>query len=86
MSWSTEANVSCKNLFAMATYEHTNSMLSSTHLQLIGRGGKPGEPGRSNPNTLGPTTPEDSEAGVTSPGATLPGYTNAGATCHQVPK
>jgi hypothetical protein len=43
----TEASFSCNNHFAMATCEHANSALSSTCLQSIGGGGRPGEPDRS---------------------------------------
>jgi hypothetical protein len=42
MSWPTEANISCNNLSSVVTYEHANSMLSSTRLQLIHGGEKPG--------------------------------------------
>jgi hypothetical protein len=36
MFWLTETNISRSELSAMVTYEHVNSMLSSTFLQLIG--------------------------------------------------
>jgi hypothetical protein len=42
MSWLTEANISCNNLFVTATCEHANSALSSTRIQSIGRGEKLG--------------------------------------------
>jgi hypothetical protein len=42
MSWLTEANISCNNLFVTVTCEHVNSALSSTRIQSIGRGEKLG--------------------------------------------
>jgi hypothetical protein len=53
MFWPTEAKVSCNNLSVLVTYEHMSSVLSSTHLQLIGGGGRLGEPSRSKPDTPG---------------------------------
>jgi hypothetical protein len=64
--------LSHRNLSVTATYEHTNSALSSTCLQSIGGSGESGEPGRSSPVAPGPTAPEDSGAGIASPGAALP--------------
>jgi hypothetical protein len=46
MFWSTETSVSCNNLSTMTTHEHANSASSLTHLQLIGGGRKPEEPGK----------------------------------------
>jgi hypothetical protein len=53
----TEASVSHSNLSMMVTYGHTNSVLSSTCLQLMGRSGEPGELTRSNPVAPGPRHP-----------------------------
>jgi hypothetical protein len=69
----TKASVSCNNLSASMTYEHANSMLSSTRLQLLGGGAKPGEPDRTSLDTPGPTMPEDPGAGVMTPRAVLLG-------------
>jgi hypothetical protein len=63
-----KANVSCSGLSVLTTCEHMNAELSSPCLQSIGRSGKLGEPSRSNPDALGPATPEDQGAGVVSPG------------------
>jgi hypothetical protein len=71
MFWLTETNISRSELSAMVTYEHVNSMLSSTFLQLIGGGGEPGEPGRSSPTTPGPATFDDSGTGIASPEVVL---------------
>jgi hypothetical protein len=65
--------LSHRNLSATATYEHANSALSSTCLQSIGGSGESEEPGRSSPVAPGPTAPEDSGAGIASPGAALLG-------------
>jgi hypothetical protein len=67
----TESKVSCNSLSEFVTCEHANSALSSTCLQLIGGGGRPGHPGWSMLDTLGPTMLEDSGAGVASPGVSL---------------
>jgi hypothetical protein len=66
MSQLTEANVSCSSLSALATYKHANAALSSTCFQSIGGGEKPGEPGRSNPDTPRPIVPKDLRVGVES--------------------
>jgi hypothetical protein len=42
-----------------ATCEHADSASSSTHVQLIGRGGKPGEPDRYSSDAPRPMTLED---------------------------
>jgi hypothetical protein len=68
-----EASVLCNNLSVVATYERTNSTLSSTCLPSIGRGRKPGEPGRSSPDIPKHTTSRDPGAGAASPGAACPG-------------
>jgi hypothetical protein len=73
MFLSTEARVSCNNLSVAANCEHTASASSPTYLQLIGRGGKWGEPSRYNLDTPGPVAPEDLRAGAMSPGAALLG-------------
>jgi hypothetical protein len=46
MFQSTKGKVSCNSLFASVTYEHTSSAPPTTHLQSIGAGGRPREPGR----------------------------------------
>jgi hypothetical protein len=69
----TEANVVWNNLSTSVTYEHMNSVFSSTHLQSIGGGGELGEPSRSNPDTLMPMLLEDPGAGVALPGVALLG-------------
>jgi hypothetical protein len=71
MYWSIEVNVSHNNLSIMVSCKHMISALSSTRLQSIGRGRKPGEPYRSSPATLGPVAPEDPGARIASPGAVL---------------
>jgi hypothetical protein len=44
MFWLTETNMSCNNLSAIVTHEHADSASSPTHLQLMGRSRKLGEP------------------------------------------
>jgi hypothetical protein len=46
MFQSTKAKVSCNSLFTSVTYEHTSSAPPTTHLQSIGAGRRPREPGR----------------------------------------
>jgi hypothetical protein len=53
----------------MATREHADSTSSPTRLQLMGGGGKTGEPDKYSPDTPGPTAAEDLDAGGTLRGA-----------------
>jgi hypothetical protein len=69
----TEASVSCSNLSAAVTYEHSDSTSSPTHLQLMGGGGELGEPGKYNPDISRPTALQDPGAGAASPRTPLPG-------------
>jgi hypothetical protein len=66
-------NVLCNNLSVAVTCEHANFALSPTRLQLIGGGGKLGEPGRSSPDTPMSATPKDLGAGYASSEAALLG-------------
>jgi hypothetical protein len=61
------------NLSVVMTRKHIDSASSPTCLQLMGGGGKPGEPGRYSPDTLGLVAPEEPRARAVSPGAALPG-------------
>jgi hypothetical protein len=80
MFWQAEACISRINLSVMVTYEHVDFASSSTRLQLIGRGGAPGEPGKYSPDTPELTVLKDLGAGAASPGVALPG-TPALAPC-----
>jgi hypothetical protein len=60
MFWWTKDSVSCSSLSTVATCKHVDYASSPTHLQLMGGGGKPREPGRYNPDTLGPAELKDS--------------------------
>jgi hypothetical protein len=68
-----EANAACNSLSTSMTCGHMNIVLSSTRLQSISGGKKPGQPSRSNPDPPGPMAPEDPGAQVGSPGAVLSG-------------
>jgi hypothetical protein len=67
----TEASVSCSNLSAAVTCEHTDSALSLTHLLLMGEGEEPREPDKYSPDIPGPMALKDLGARAVSPGATL---------------
>jgi hypothetical protein len=79
-----KAIVSHINLSVTVTYEHVNSALSSTRLQLIGGSKEPREPSRSSPAVPGPTTPEDSRGWNRIDRGSTPGHAKTGATNHQV--
>jgi hypothetical protein len=84
MFWQTEANVSHNSLSASVTCEHVSAALSSTYLQSMVGARKPGEPGRSNPDTSELVAHEDLGVLVVSPGAVLPGITDTCVTYHPI--
>jgi hypothetical protein len=65
----TQTSISCSNLSAVATYEHVDSSSSSTHLQLIGKGGALGELSKYSPDTPRLPVLEDAVVEAASPRA-----------------
>jgi hypothetical protein len=82
----TEANVSYNSLSASVTCEHVSAALSSTYLQSMVGARKPGEPGRSNPDTSGLATLEDLGVVVVSLRAALPEITDTCVTYQPIPE